>query len=152
MRFKTCWLPSLLIGTMKELAEKEQLSYNTVTHDWIPASKNLSEKIKQLVVTSASNFTNNHARFLLKYSHSVQDKLAEVSVKKGLTSRQLQELKEKEKQEIIQLYLQCLTHEEIGNKIGKDKSSVSRLLQDFIDEELQQINLVPDSLHCRLHD
>lgn len=82
------------IETLKELAEKEQIPYNTVTTLWIPKSKKLSEKIKEGVMC-AHNFTDYHARFLMKYPHSVQDKLAEVSIKKGLTSHQLQELTKK---------------------------------------------------------
>jgi ParB/RepB/Spo0J family partition protein len=78
--------------TLKALAEKEQIPYNTVKNDWVPASKNLSEKVKQLQSTTGSTFSDKHARFLMKYPHSTQDKLAEVSIKKNLTSRQLQEL------------------------------------------------------------
>jgi hypothetical protein len=49
---------------------------------WVPASKKLSDKVKELT-TRASGFSDFHARFLMKYPHSTQDKLAEVfSVKK----------------------------------------------------------------------
>ncbi|MBZ5529678.1 MAG: helix-turn-helix transcriptional regulator [Acidobacteriia bacterium] len=75
-------------------AEKEQLSYNTVKSHWIPAT-NLSEKVKQLTSIAGDTFSDKHAAVLLKYPHPVQDKFAEVCVKKGLTSRQLQELTRK---------------------------------------------------------
>ena len=100
---------------------------------------------------AGDTFSDRHAAVLLKYPHAAQDKLAEVCVKKGLTSRQLQELKEKEKQEIIQLYLQCLTDQEIADKIGKGRSTITEIVGKFISEEIDKISLVPDSLHCRLH-
>jgi hypothetical protein len=54
-----------------------------VTTLWIPKSKKLSEKIKELQTTADSGLSDRHVQFLLKYSHSIQDKLAEVfSVKK----------------------------------------------------------------------
>jgi hypothetical protein len=68
--------------TLKALAEKEQIPYNTVTTLWIPKSKKLSDKVKELQVSSDTNFTEKHVQFLMKYSHPVQDRLAEVSVKK----------------------------------------------------------------------
>jgi hypothetical protein len=54
-----------------------------VTTLWIPKSKKLSEKVKELGSMCAHTFTDYHARFLMKYPHSTQDKLTEVfSVKK----------------------------------------------------------------------
>ena len=74
----------------KTLAEKEQLPYNTVTTSWIPKSQRLSDKVKELQTIHVNSFTDGHVKFLMKYPHSVQNKFAEVSVEKKLTSRQLQ--------------------------------------------------------------
>jgi len=78
----------------KTLAEKLQLSYDDVCH-WIMKSTRFSPKVKNLLTGCAPSFTDYHARYLLKYSHSNQDRLAEVSIQKNLTSRQLQELTKK---------------------------------------------------------
>jgi len=59
------------------------------------------------------SFTDGHVRCVLKYPHSTQDKLAEMSVKKNLTSRQLQEPTRKY-DECPQAELECLVDEVLG--------------------------------------
>jgi ParB/RepB/Spo0J family partition protein len=81
--------------TLKELAEKLQINYDTATTLWLPKAKKLSEKTKQLLVSTDTNFSDKHAQYLLKYPHVTQDKLAQTVINKKLTSRQLQELTRK---------------------------------------------------------
>lgn len=78
--------------TLKELAEKEQLSYNTVKTLWIPKSKKLSERVKESIACNTSDITERHTQFLMKYLYAIQDRLLDVVIKKKLTSPQLQEL------------------------------------------------------------
>lgn len=73
--------------TLKELAEKLQINYDTIKAHWIPASKKLSPKIRGIFGSSdVATFTNAHVHQLLKYPHSTQDKLAQTSIDKSLVS------------------------------------------------------------------
>lgn len=80
--------------TIKAVCEALHLNYDTVKTLWITKAKKLSENVKSLVSEGVpeSTFTDTHARLLLKYSHSVQDKLADISIKYKLTTRQLIDL------------------------------------------------------------
>ena len=51
---------------------------------WTEQSRKLSSTIK--VAVADNSLTNQHARDLLKYSHSTQNKLAAVILKKGISS------------------------------------------------------------------
>ena len=80
--------------TIKDVCESIQINYDTVEAHWLPMSRRLSDKVKELVVNPGVNsFSDRHARMVMKYPHSTQDRLAEASVKRGLTSRQLQDLR-----------------------------------------------------------
>ena len=80
--------------TIKDVCDVLQIPYDTVKANWLPKARRLSPKVKELSGGGilANTFTDTHTRFLLKYPHAVQDKLANISVKRTLTSRQLQEL------------------------------------------------------------
>ena len=58
----------------------------------------------------------------------------------------IQEAKKEQKKQTIDLYLQCKQQNEISQEIDLSESQISRILQKFKDEEMQEINLVPDSL------
>lgn len=81
--------------TIKEACESIQIPYETVKANWLPKARKLSQKVKELTSggeSALTSFSDFHARVVLKYSHSVQNKLADVSVERKLTSRQLQAL------------------------------------------------------------
>ena len=58
----------------------------------------------------------------------------------------IKEAKEAQKKQIIELYLQCLTQEEIANKLDLTQGRIAQIIRNFINEEINKINLVPDSL------
>jgi len=78
--------------TIKEVCESIQVSYDTVARNWLPKARRLSKKVKSLVGIDTNSFSDLHAKKILKYPHAVQDRLAEVSIERNLTSRQLQAL------------------------------------------------------------
>lgn len=55
----------------------------------------------------------------------------------------MQEMKEEQKNQIINLYLQCLTYDEICTKVHVSKSTISETVQKFTSELSEQI---PESL------
>jgi transposase len=57
----------------------------------------------------------------------------------------VQKEREEQKRRIIDLYLQCYTQEEIANKIGESQPTVSRVIQKFKTELLNNPP-VPESL------
>jgi len=57
----------------------------------------------------------------------------------------VQKEREEQKKQIIDLYLQCYTQEEIASKIGISQQSVSRITQNFKTEFLSK-PIVPESL------
>jgi len=70
--------------TLKDVAEAINTPYSTVKDRWVAKSKKLSEKLKGIVADAS--LTNEHAQYLMRYSHSVQDKLADVIIRKGISS------------------------------------------------------------------
>jgi len=56
------------------------------------------------------------------------------------------EAKEAQKKQIIELYLQCLTQEEIASKVGLTQERIGQIIRNFKSEEISKINLVPESL------
>lgn len=69
--------------TIKDVALAINTPQGTV-YDWTKQSRKLSEKIKEAV--SSRLLMNEHARQLMKYPHSVQNKLADVIIKRGISS------------------------------------------------------------------
>jgi len=80
--------------TIKEVAEAINAPYETVRNVWVPSSRKLSTKLKQCVASDAS-FSDEHGRELLKYPHSLQNKFADLIIKKQITRAQLRELTKK---------------------------------------------------------
>jgi DNA-directed RNA polymerase specialized sigma subunit len=58
----------------------------------------------------------------------------------------IKEAKEEQKRKIIELYLRCLTREEIASKIGLTQERIGQIIRKFISEEISTVNLVPESL------
>lgn len=76
--------------TIKDVAEAINAPYTTVDNVWVAASKKLSPKLRTTL--GCDSFSDTHARYVLKYPHSVQERLADISIKRKLTKRQLLEL------------------------------------------------------------
>ena len=64
--------------TFKEVAEVIKVPYETVKSNWLPKARKLSEFVKESVWTNTLG--EQPAQLLLKYPHSVQDKLAKVII------------------------------------------------------------------------
>jgi hypothetical protein len=58
---------------------QKSVDENSVKNRLVPFSAALIQTV------TSNGFTDKHAMFLMKYPHSVQDKLAEVSIRKKLT-------------------------------------------------------------------
>ena len=69
-----------------DVAREIDTAHHTVV-GWCRASEKLSPKVRQLI--SANKLDDSKARYLLKYDHSTQDRLAETFVKRDLTWRQI---------------------------------------------------------------
>lgn len=69
--------------TYKDVADSIVIPEGTVYH-WVNQSRRLSPQLKEY--TASYTLTNEHAKALLKYPHSVQDKLAKTIIKKGISS------------------------------------------------------------------
>jgi len=65
--------------TLKDVAKAINTPYKTTRH-WIDQSRKLTPKIKEY--SASGILTNAHARELVKYPHSVQDRLADVIIRK----------------------------------------------------------------------
>lgn len=91
------------------------------------------------------------ARLFKQNNHCSLNEIAEVlAVAESTLSNWLHELiiqeKDQQKQEIIRLYLQCLTQDEITSKTRLTQGRISQIINKFISEEINKISLVPDSL------
>ena len=69
--------------TLNEVAVALNKPESTV-EKWVYYSRNISEKVKQSV--ARNQLTNEHVAKLSKYSHSIQNKLADVIIRKGISS------------------------------------------------------------------
>lgn len=69
--------------TLKDVAKALEIPYQTVKN-WCNQSNNLSDKVKGTVASTL--LTNEHAAQLVKYPHSVQNKLADTIIKRGISS------------------------------------------------------------------
>lgn len=76
--------------TIKSVAEAINIPYSHIEHDWIPKAKKLSPKVR--IGIGTNSFSETHARCVVKYPHSIQERFAQTSVKHNLTKRQLLEL------------------------------------------------------------
>lgn len=72
--------------SVADVAREINTPYGTAI-GWCRASEKLSPKVKQLI--SMDKLDDSKARYLLKYDHSTQDKLAKTAVKYGFTWRQI---------------------------------------------------------------
>lgn len=61
-------------GSIKVIADKLKLNYNTVRRDWIRKARKVSPYV--LEGLRAQTFQETHLRYLLKYEHDTQDLLA----------------------------------------------------------------------------
>lgn len=69
--------------TLKDVAKSINKPYGSVSN-WIYAARNISSKIKSFM--ASGNLTNEHVYQLVKYSHGVQNKLADVIIRKKISS------------------------------------------------------------------
>jgi len=69
--------------TVADIAKAINTPYGTV-HDWTKQSRKLSKQIRDAV--SRRLLTNEHARQLMKYPHSAQNKLADFIIKRKISS------------------------------------------------------------------
>lgn len=69
--------------TIKDVASAINAHHRSVEL-WVSKSRKLSQKVKNYVATRT--LTDEHARELMKYPHTIQDKLAEVIIRKKISS------------------------------------------------------------------
>jgi len=79
---------------LENIARKLHVPYWAM-QDWLRKSRKLSPKVNEFIVTSHNKFSETHALKLLKYSHAVQEKLAQIVIDNELSKRQLIELMKK---------------------------------------------------------
>jgi ParB family chromosome partitioning protein len=121
--------------TLKAVAEAIKIPYDTIRKGWIPKATKLSSKVRCLVGTTS--FSEEHARYVMMYPHSVQEKLAETSIKHKLTKRQLLELTK------LHDASPSTDLDELANKVlgvvmvEVPKSMISPVLQAQMDEKRQ---------------
>lgn len=75
--------------TIKDVAEAINVPYPTVIYNWCPSSRRLSPKIKELL--HASTLTERHTQVLLKYPHSIQNRLADVIINRKISSAKVRD-------------------------------------------------------------
>ena len=119
-----------------DVAREIDTAHKTVV-GWCRASEKLSPKVRQLI--SANKLDDSKARYLLKYDHSTQDRLAETFVKRDLTWRQISDF--------IRLYdadqtanLDDLADETVGIKkvevpMGKLTPEARKEVEEIIEEK-----------------
>jgi len=71
--------------TIEDVAEAIKVPYEEVKK-WSLLSRRLSPKIRDAQRSESTVLTNAHTRELMKYFHSVQDKLADVIIRKKISS------------------------------------------------------------------
>jgi ParB family chromosome partitioning protein len=121
--------------TLKDVAEAIKVPYDTIKTHWIPKARKLSPKVRGVV--GNTSFSEEHARYIMRYPHSVQERFADISMKHKLTKRQLLEL--------TKLYdaNPKADLDELANKVlgvvmvEVPKSMVSPALQAQMDEKRQ---------------
>lgn len=90
------------------------------------------------------------ARKFYQQSIVMKDISSVLAVGESTISIWLKDLRQKvaqeQKKQIIDLYLQCLTQEEIANKIGLTQGRIAQIIRNFKTEEINKINLIPESL------
>jgi ParB family chromosome partitioning protein len=120
---------------IKDVAKAINVPYDTVIGIWVAKAHKLSPKLRNVV--GDISFSEEHSRYVLRYSHSVQERLADISIKHKLTKRQLLEL--------TKLYdanpstdLDKLANKVLGVvMVEVPKSMVSPVLQAQMDEKRQ---------------
>lgn len=88
------------------------------------------------------------ARLFYKNNGCTYEEISDVlAVEESTLSNWLRDLvkeaKEEQKQQITQLYLQCLTHQEISDKIGLSRSRITEIVDKF---KTEFSDIVPESL------
>jgi len=71
--------------TLKDVANAIQVHYATVKA-WSEVSTRLSPKIKDVIGQTPNLLTNEHTRQLIRYSHSVQNRLAKIIIRRKISS------------------------------------------------------------------
>jgi len=71
-------------NTIKDVADAINVPYKTVQTVWCPKTRKLSKKVKEYITSNI--LKDRHAPYLLKYPHSVQDKLARAIIKHKIPS------------------------------------------------------------------
>jgi|GEM_PF-3587789 len=69
--------------TLADVAREINVNYETA-RAWTNQSRKLSSQIRERVASHA--LTDEHARELMKYPHSTQEKLADIIIKRGISS------------------------------------------------------------------
>lgn len=109
---------------------------------WLEAIKRNSTHGRQLSIEEKTAL----APKLYKLGISTKDIMDFLAVGKRVvynwTEKERANEKEKRDAEVLELYLQCYTYQEIGEKININISTVSRVLQNCIDAKMQH----PDNL------
>lgn len=72
--------------TIKSVADAIHISHTNVRNNWCAKSRKLSEHVRECIRTN--KLEDSYARFLLKYDHEAQDRLAKTIIKHKLTFRQ----------------------------------------------------------------
>lgn len=68
--------------TIKQVAERLDVPYDTIKNNWLPKSRKLSDKVREGI--ASNTLSDRVAQSLIKYPHRVQDLLADVICRKGL--------------------------------------------------------------------
>ena len=76
-------------NTIKEVAEAIDVPYTTVRTVWCPKTRKLSKKLKECI--ELNTFSEDHAARLMKYSHSIQNKLANIIIKHKISGPRFRE-------------------------------------------------------------
>jgi len=59
-------------------------------------------------------------------------------------------IEEAQKQKIVELYLQCLTQQEIANKIGLTQGRIAQIINNFKDEKINNPPILESGGQCLL--
>ena len=76
-------------NTIKDVADAINVPWSTIANNWCPKALKLSNKVKELI--SSNELKEWHTPYLLKYSHSVQNKLADAIIKHKIPSSKVRD-------------------------------------------------------------
>jgi len=78
------WVNYDKFETLKDVANAIEANYDTVLYHWVRSSKKISPKLRD--ASASKQLTNEHIHQLIKYPHSVQNKLAKIIINRGISS------------------------------------------------------------------